>query len=240
MLLAIVVAFGAGVISVLAPCTVPLLPAYVGVLSGASAGVPVADQPRRLVRGSLLYVAGFTAVFVALGLVAGSVGAAIRRDGGPVQRVGGVVVLLLALLMLADARLGLLARLGAGDRGRSRLAASTSGWAPLALGAVFGTAFTPCVGPFLGGVLTLAAREGGAATGGLLLGVYSLGLGVPFVVAALALSSSPALGSRLRQVSRPVGLVGALLLVVLGVAMVTGEYGRVASWFTRVLPFPTV
>lgn len=240
MLLAIVVAFGAGALSFLAPCTVPLLPAYVGVLSGSGAGVPAEKQPRRLVVGSLLYVAGFTAVFVTLGLVAGSVGSAVRRSGGPVQRGGGAVVLVLAALVLLESRLGLLARMGSGDRGRSRLARSSSAWVPLLLGVVFGTAFTPCVGPFLAGVLTLAAREGGAVTGGVLLGVYSLGLGVPFVVTALSLSSSPALTARLSRASRGVSLVGGVLLAVLGVAMLTGEYSRVAGWFAQVLPFPTV
>ncbi|HVE63634.1 MAG TPA: cytochrome c biogenesis protein CcdA [Mycobacteriales bacterium] len=240
MLLAVVVAFGAGVVSFLAPCTVPLLPAYVGVLSGSSAGRPVAEQPRRLLIGSLLYVLGFTAVFVTLGLLAGSVGSAVRRAGGPVQRGGGVLVLVLALLVLLDARLGLLARVSSGDRGRSRLARSSSAWVPLLLGVVFGTAFTPCVGPFLAGVLTLAAREGGALTGGALLGVYSLGLGAPFVLAALGVSSSAPLTGTLARWSRPVSVVGGVLLAVLGVAMLTGEYGRVAGLVARVLPFPTV
>ena len=240
MVLAMVIAFGAGVVSFLAPCTVPLLPAYVGVLSGAGAGVPPEKQPRRLLVGSLLYVAGFTAVFVSLGLVAGSVGSVVRRSGGPVQRAGGAVVLLLALAVLLESRLGLLSRVAPGDRGRSRLARSTSAGMPLLLGVVSGTAFTPCVGPFLGGVLTLAAREGGALTGGALLGVYSLGLGVPFVVVALALSASPGLAGRLTRAGRRASLVGAVLLAALGLAMIAGEYGRVAGWFARVLPFPTV
>ncbi len=240
MLLAVIVAFGAGVVSFLAPCTVPLLPAYVGVLSGSSAGVPAEEQPRRLLTGSLLYVVGFTSVFVTLGLLAGSVGSAVRRSGGAVQRGGGVLVLVLAVLVLVESRFGLLARISSGDRGRSRLARSSSAWVPLLLGVVFGTAFTPCVGPFLAGVLTLAAREGGAVTGGLLLGVYSLGLGVPFVIAALGVSSSPSMTRTLARLSRPVSVVGGVLLAVLGAAMLTGEYSRVAGFFARVLPFPTV
>jgi len=237
VLLAVVVAFGAGVVSFLAPCTVPLLPAYVGVLSGSADGT---GRNGRLVSGALLYVVGFTAVFVTLGLLAGSVGSAVRRAGGPVQRIGGVVVLVLALLVLLDRGGGPLARLAGGDRGRSRLATSGSRWSPMLLGVVFASVFTPCVGPFLGGVLTLAAREGGAITGGVLLGVYSLGIGAPFVAAALALSSSPALTARLARVGRPVSVAGAVLLAALGVAMLTGEYARVAGWFARVLPFPSV
>lgn len=240
MLLAAVVAFGAGVVSFLAPCTVPLLPAYVGVLSGSAAGVPPEEQPRRLLTGSLLYVVGFTTVFVTLGVLAGSLGSAVRRPGGPVQRGGGVVVLLLAVALLLESRLGLLSRVASGDRGRSRLARSRSSWAPFVLGVVFGTAFTPCVGPFLATVLTLAVTQSGALEGGFLLGCYSLGLGVPFVLASLGVAASPRLGRWLARTSGPVSLVGGMLLGVLGVALVTGEYTRVAGWLARILPFTTV
>lgn len=242
MLLAVVVALGSGIVSFLAPCTVPLLPAYVGVLSGASAGVTPAEQPRRLLSGALLYVVGFAAVFVSLGVVAGSVGQLIREAGGPVQRAGGALVLVLAVALLAESRLGLLSRVPAGvaAAARPRLSRSRSIGAPLLLGVVFGTAFTPCVGPFLGAVLALAASQGGAATGGVLLGAYAVGLGVPFVVAALALAGSPGLTRRLSRASGPIALVGGVLLVMLGVALVSGQYGVVSGWVARSLPFPTV
>lgn len=238
MLLALIVAFGSGVVSFLAPCTVPLLPAYVGVLSGSSAGVSPEQQTIRLVRGSLLYVVGFAVVFVALGVAAGSVGRAVRDAGGPVQRAGGAVVLLLAVALLVEARLGLLVRLApGGDRGRGRLARSGSTWAPLLLGVVFATAFTPCVGPFLGATLSLAATQGGAVRGGLLLATYAIGLGVPFVVASLAVSGSPALARTLNRLARPVAAVGGLLLAVLGVTLLTGSYGHVSGVLARANPF---
>ncbi|MCA1710963.1 MAG: cytochrome c biogenesis protein CcdA [Actinobacteria bacterium] len=241
MLLALVVAVGSGVLSFLAPCTIPLLPAYVGVLSGSSAGVPEAEQGRRLVTGSLLYVLGFAAVFVTLGALAGTLGSAVREAGGPVQRVGGVLVLLLAVALLLEARTGLLSRVSVAPVGvQARLARSRSWLAPLLLGVVFGTAFTPCVGPFLGAVLAFAAGQGGAGTGALLLGAYALGLGVPFVIAALAVAASPGLARRLSYASRRVALVGGAVLVVLGIALVTGEYGRVAGGLARFLPAASV
>ncbi len=211
MLLALVVAFGFGVVSFLAPCTVPLLPAYVAVLTAGE---------RRLVPAALAYVAGFAAVFVALGLAAGGIGRAVRADGGTAQRAGGVVVLLFALLLLAEARLGLLARLPA---------RRVAGTAPFALGLVSGTAFTPCVGPFLGAVLTLGAVQGASLKGGLLLGAYALGLGVPFVAAAYAVSVSPRLTRALTRASRGVSLVGAVLLLALGALLVSGRYGALAG-----------
>ena len=237
MLLALVVAMGSGFLSFLAPCTVPLLPAYVGVLSGSSAGVAPEKQGARLLRGALLYVLGFGAVFVTLGALAGGAGGAIRASGGPVQRAGGVLVLLLAAALLLESRLGLLSRVGPSTGGlTARLAGSRSWLAPLLLGLVFGTAFTPCVGPFLGAVLAFAAGQGGAGTGALLLAAYALGLGVPFVLAALAVAASPGLAARLSRASRKVSVVGAAVLLVLGLALVSGEYGVVAGWFARVLP----
>jgi cytochrome c-type biogenesis protein len=211
VLLAVVVAFGFGVISFLAPCTVPLLPAYVAVLSTGE---------RRLVPAALLYVLGFTVVFVALGLAAGGLGRAVRASGSGAQRIGGVVVVAFGLLLLLDARLGLLSRLPA-----RRLVATT----PFALGVVAGTAFTPCVGPFLGAVLTVSALQGATLKGGVLLAAYALGLGVPFVAAAYAVSSSPRLTRGLTRASRVVSVIGGVLLVGLGALLASGAYGTLAS-----------
>ncbi len=228
MLLALVFALGSGLVSFLAPCTVPLLPAYVGVLSGSRGG---------FVQGSLLYVVGFSAVFVTLGAVAGGAGSAIRHAGGPVQRAGGALVVVLALLLLLEARLGWLSRVAvSADGTRARLARSTSWAAPLLLGLVFGTAFTPCVGPFLGSVLAFASTSQGAGTGALLLLAYALGLGLPFVIAGLLLSASPGLTARLSRASRRVSLVGGVVLLALGIALLTGTYADVAGGFARILP----
>jgi len=239
VLLALAVAFGNGVLSFAAPCAVPLLPAYLGVLSGSAAGAPEAQQPRRLVVGSVLYVAGFTAVFVTLGVVAGSLGATVRMAGGPVQRAGGVVVLLVALLLLAEARLGWLTRFASADQGRGLLARSRSLGAPVLLGVVFGAAFAPCVGPFLATALALAATSTSNARGGLLLAAYAIGIGVPFVLAALGVASSPRIASTLARLSRPISLGGAAVLALLGVVLTAGRYDVVAGWLARVLPFAT-
>lgn len=238
---AVVAALGSGVLSFLAPCTIPLLPAYVGVLSGATLGVPEDEQPGRLLRSALSYVAGFTAVFVILGTAAASVGNAIRDAGGPVQRIGGGVVVLLGVALLFESRLGLLARLApSGDHGRSRLARSTSPFAPVLLGVVSATAFTPCVGPFLSATLVLASQAGGAVSGAILLAVYSAGLGVPFVVASLLIGGSPSLAARLTRWSRTLGTVGAVILIALGVALLSGKYSVLTGWLARISPSSSV
>lgn len=206
-MLAVVVAFGFGVLSFLAPCTVPLLPAYVGVLTSGG---------RRIVPAALLYVLGFSVVFVSLGLAAGGLGRAVRAEGGTAQRVGGVVVIAFGVALLT----------GLTDRLPVRRIGAT---APFALGLVAGTAFTPCVGPFLGAVLTVSALEGASVRGGVLLGAYSLGLGVPFVAAAYAVSVSPRLTAVLTRASRVLNVVGGVLLLALGALLVSGAYGRLAS-----------
>jgi cytochrome c-type biogenesis protein len=238
VLLGVTVAFGYGVLSFVAPCTVPLLPAYIGVLSGSATGVPPAEQPRRLVAGSLLYVAGFTAVFVAFGTLAGVAGEDARTDGGPLQRAGGVVVLAVAMLLLAEARLGLLSRLSQGELGSGRQARSRALGAPFALGVVFGTAFTPCVGPFLATALALAATTTSALRGGVLLAAYAIGIGVPFVLAALGVASSPRFARRVARLSRPLSLLGAVVLAALGVMLVLGEYDVVTDRLARLVPLP--
>ena len=105
---------------------------------------------------------------------------------------------------------------------------------------VFGTACTSCVGPSLGAVLAVAASSGGAGTGALLLAASALGLGVPFVFAALAAAASPGLERRLTRAGRNVSLVGSAVLLVLGLALVTGSYGAAAGWFARLLPSTAV
>jgi cytochrome c-type biogenesis protein len=235
VLLAIAVAFGNGVLSFAAPCTVPLLPAYLGVLSGASAGVPPERRATRLVVASLLYVVGFSVVFVALGVLAGSVGRTVRLAGGTAQRVGGVLVLLVAVLLLTEARTGWLSRVGAGERGRGRLARSSSLWAPLALGVVFGTAFTPCVGPFLATALALAANTADSTRGGVLLLAYALGIGVPFVLAAMGVASSERVARRLARSSGALSYLAAGVLGVLGLLLIAGRYDVLSGWLARLV-----
>ena len=238
---AVTASLGSGVLSFLAPCTLPLLPAYVGVLSGAAIGVEPQDQPARLLRSSLSYVAGFTTVFVALGTAAASVGNAIREAGGPVQRVGGALVIVLGVLLLLESRLGWFARIAPqGDHGRTRLARSSSPWAPLALGVISATAFTPCVGPFLGATLALASTAGGAWNGAVLLGVYSAGLGIPFVIASLLIGGSPALAQRLSRWGARLATVGAVVLIALGLALVSGKYSVITGWLARISPSANV
>jgi cytochrome c-type biogenesis protein len=221
--------FGAGVASFLAPCLVPLLPAYLGLIAGEAVE---ARDPARAVPATLLFVAGFSAVFAGLGATAGLLGSALTDVQNGVQRVGGVVVVLLGLTLLGVIG-GPLAR----DRRLVRSVTRITGpLRPVVIGIAFGAAWSPCVGPLLGAALTVAATSGDAGRGAILLFAYALGIGVPFLVASLGLASSPRLAQWLRRVAPRVERLAGALLVVLGVLLATGAYRHLTSYLARFAP----
>src|SRR3954447_1995606 len=183
------VAFSAGAVSFLSPCVLPLVPVYLSVTTGIAAG----ELPRpigrtgtpdmRVARGASMFVLGFSAVFVALGLSATAIGQALARHQVPITRLAGVLVLLMALVMLVGT--------GTRVRGLSRewrfhpRAVRHQVWTAPVMGAAFAFGWTPCVGPVLGSVLAIAAGQGGLLRGGVLLATYSAGLAVPLLVTGL-------------------------------------------------------
>jgi cytochrome c-type biogenesis protein len=231
----LVLAFAAGALSFFAPCVVPLLPAYVGYLAGAALPDVRADPGAfqvRIVRGGVLYVLGFGLVFVGLGVAAGFVGQGLRAQEVWVQRVGGVLVIAmgLSLLGLVPAASGqrTFQPLRLGVLGRS------PGWTAFVLGLVFGTAWTPCVGPVLATILVLAASTHRALEGGILLTAYTLGLGLPFLLTTLLVAGFPAVTRPLQRSSAVISRVAGALLVGLGVLLLLGVYTQLAGYL--VLP----
>ena len=229
MLTQAVALFGAGVASFLAPCLVPLLPAYLGIIAGEAGG---ARDPARAVPATALFVLGFALVFAGLGATAGLLGSALTDVQNGVQRVGGVVVAVMGLALVGVIR-GPLAR---EKRLIARLPRITGPLRPLVVGVAFGAAWSPCVGPLLGAALTVAARSGQAGRGAVLLFAYALGIGVPFLLAALGLASSPKLAERLRRIGPRVERLAGGLLLVLGVLLATGAYGHLTSYLARFTP----
>jgi cytochrome c-type biogenesis protein len=229
MLTQAVALFGAGVASFLAPCLVPLLPAYLGIIAGEAVE---ARDPARAVPATLLFILGFALVFAGLGAAAGLLGSALTDVQNGVQRVGGVVVVVMGLALLGVIR-GPLAR---ERRLFSSVSRITGPLRPLTVGIAFGAAWSPCVGPLLGAALTVAASSGDAGRGAVLLFAYAVGIGVPFLLASLGLASSPRLAGWLRRIGPRIERLAGGLLVILGVLLASGAYGHLTSYLARFTP----
>lgn len=196
----------AGLVSFTSPCTLPLVPGYVGYMSGVSAG-----RGRTALAG-VLFVAGFSVVFTALGAAATELGALVGQHRQLLDRVAGVVIVVLGLFLLGLVRLPL-----AGREGRPLLERVRPGpGGAFFLGVAFAFGWTPCIGPILGGILYLASTAQTATVGAGLLLAYSLGLGVPFFAAAVFFDRFAGARARLRRWSGPLNAAGGVLLVGMG------------------------
>jgi cytochrome c-type biogenesis protein len=223
----IVVAVAAGVVTFTSPCVFPLVPGYLSFVSGVGFG-ELGAEPRRVVRSTAAFVAGFTAMFVALGAGAAWFGNVLLTNRRPLEIAAGVFVILAALTFL-----GLpLPRFLSVER---RLALRSGGNLATACltGVAFAVAWTPCVGPTLAAILTLSAGGGSAAEGALLLAVFSLGLGVPFLLFGLAFTRSLGLVAWLRRNRRLVSAASATLLVSFGVLLITGHLVDLTARLSR-------
>jgi cytochrome c-type biogenesis protein len=225
----VIALFGAGVASFLAPCIIPLVPAYLGIIVGEMGD---AHDPARAVPATLIFIAGFTTVFAGLGAIAGLLGSSLATFQDGVRVVGGALIIIMGLALLGIAR-GPLSR----ERRLIPTLPKVTGVArPYVVGVAFGAGWSPCVGPLLAAALTIAARSGGVGRGTILLCAYSLGIGVPFLVAALGLASSPGLAERLRRIGPNLERVSGVFLIVLGLLLVTNTYIHLTSYLARFVP----
>ena len=222
----------AGVVSFTAPCTLPLLPGYVSYVSGMSrVGRASAEPPkRRVLVGASLFVLGFSLVFVALGLTASALGLFLAQHSRVLELVGGGFIVAMGLVTAGALRVAWFQR-------QMRVDMSKIGHGPRAafpLGAAFAFGWTPCVGPVLAGVLATAATTATVAQGAVLLAAYSVGLGLPFLGLAVAVARG---GGRLvwiRRHTRKLEILGGLLLAVMGLAVMSGDWTQLMS---RMLAF---
>jgi len=228
------IAFTAGLLSFLSPCVLPLVPIYLGYLTGAGAGnqkVSLAESRSFTLAHGLAFVIGFSLVFIAWGAIGGVVGDLVNSPW--FLRLGAILIIVMGLHLLGVITIPLLymeKRLHVEHGGNPNIFSS------LLIGATFGAGWTPCVGPILGGILFLAAQEGGALQGASLLAFYSMGLAIPFLLVAAGLGQASATIRKLGPYLRYVEMSSGVLLILVGILIFTGQLTQLNSFFIQFTP----
>jgi len=226
----------AGLISFLSPCVLPLVPPYLCFLAGTTFEHLMAREPtklvaRREIATALLFVAGFSTVFVALGAGASAIGGLLRAYSQLLSIIAGIAILAMGFHFLGAIRIPLLARTA-----RLQVDKPVGLWGAFVMGLAFAFGWTPCIGPVLAAILAFAASESTVARGASLLAVYSLGLGIPFVLAAFALEPFVALLSRMRSSLGLVEKAMGGMLVLTGIAFLAGWITQASYWLLEMFP----
>ncbi len=224
----------AGIVSFLSPCVLPIVPPYLAYMSGVSHADMQGTRAARRQTGlaAVFFVMGLSTIFLLLGFTASVFGAFFLQNQVLFGRIAGVVIIIFGLHFLGVYRIGFLdreARLDAGDRGGSAFGAYV-------LGLAFAFGWTPCIGPQLGAILSLAASEADVARGTTLLGVYALGLGIPFLLSAFFIDRAMGVMTRLKRHMGLIEKISGVLLLAVGIAMLTGAFSLFAFWLLETFP----
>ncbi len=227
----LLIAFGAGLLSFLSPCVLPLVPSYVSFITGMNLEDLHSSRRTTLVH-ALLFVAGFTLIFLALGAGATVLGQVMIRYRDIIARVGGVLVIVFGLYMMGAFNLAFLNR----DT-RLHLSHKPLGFlGTLLVGIAFGAGWSPCIGPILGAIITMAYNEADLGRGMSLLLAYSMGLAVPFLAAALMVERFIALFAKVRRHMVWVNRVAGAMLILIGLLMVTNRFTLLSNWLQDFTP----
>jgi cytochrome c-type biogenesis protein len=226
----------AGLVSFLSPCVLPLVPPYLVYLTGATIehvanAETVSSSKRAVMISALMFVLGFSTVFVALGASASLIGAMVRVWSAELSIVAGVVIIIMGLHFLGLTRISLLMR-----EGRLSIPKPVGLWGAYVMGLAFAFGWTPCIGPILAAILSVAAAEATVAKGAGLLAVYSAGLGIPFLIAAFMVEQFSSLFSRMKRHLVSVERAMGVLMVLTGIGFLTGSVSSASIWLLETFP----
>jgi cytochrome c-type biogenesis protein len=216
----VLAAFGAGLVSFLSPCVLPLVPGYLSAVSGVNVAELERAGWQRVLVPSMLFIAAFSAIFIALGISASGIGQALRDNRDLLTDISGILITAMGVLFVASFFVTRLNKEWHPDALMSR--AGKGG--PVLVGAAFAIAWTPCVGPTLAAILSAAALSDSAGHGAFLLAVYSAGLGIPFLASSVAFARMTTVFAAVKRHYAAIVAVGGMILIAMGVLILTGEF----------------
>ena len=232
MILNLIIAFGAGLISFLSPCVLPLIPGYVSYISGESLG-DIVEKQKKILLKTILFSLGFSLVFISFGATASFIGNLLLEYSNSLRIVAGLIIIIFSLQLIGILNLNFLNK----EKRIYTKNYSNNLFFPLIVGAAFGFGWTPCIGPVLGSILALAATESSIGKGILLLSFYSLGLAIPFVLSGYGISKFLEFSKNFKKNIRRISITGGIVLLITGFLIITNKLQIIGYFLLEALPF---
>ena len=231
MLIKSFLAFGAGFISFLSPCVLPLIPGYISYISGESLG-DIVEKQKKVILKTILFSLGFSLVFISFGATASFIGNILLENSSTLRIIAGIIIIIFSLQLIGILNLNFLNQ----EKRFQTKNYSNNLFFPVVVGAAFGFGWTPCIGPVLGSILTLAAVESSIGKGILLLSFYSLGLAIPFILSGYGISKFLAFSKNFRQNIRIVSISGGVILLITGILILTNKLQALGYFILEAIP----
>ena len=231
MLIKSFLAFGAGFISFLSPCVLPLIPGYISYISGESLG-DIVEKQKKVILKTVLFSLGFSLVFISFGATASFIGNILLENSNTLRIIAGIIIIIFSLQLIGILNLNFLNQ----EKRFQTKNYSNSLFFPVLVGAAFGFGWTPCIGPVLGSILTLAAVESSIGKGILLLSLYSLGLAIPFILSGYGISKFLAFSKNFRKNIKIVSVSGGVILLITGILILTNKLQALGYFILEAIP----
>ena len=231
MLIKSFLAFGAGFISFLSPCVLPLIPGYISYISGESLG-DIVEKQKKIILKTVLFSLGFSLVFISFGATASFIGNILLENSNTLRIIAGIIIIIFSLQLIGILNLNFLNQ----EKRFQTKNYSNNLFFPVLVGAAFGFGWTPCIGPVLGSILTLAAVESSVGKGILLLSFYSLGLAIPFILSGYGISKFLAFSKNFRKNIKIVSVTGGVILLITGILILTNKLQALGYFILEAIP----
>ena len=231
MTINLIIAFGAGLISFLSPCVLPLIPGYISYISGESLG-DIVEKQKKILLKTILFSSGFSLVFISFGATASFIGNLLLEYSNLLRIIAGIIIIIFSLQLIGIFNLNILNQ----EKRFQTKNYSNNLFFPVLVGAAFGFGWTPCIGPVLGSILTLAAVESSIGKGILLLSFYSLGLAIPFILSGYGISKFLAFSKNFRKNIKIVSVSGGVILLITGILILTNKLQALGYFILEAIP----